>query len=80
VSVGSLIDVPDVIGKTAENADQILGDAGFTKVTFVTEDGEPVEQLDGWTVTEQDPTSGNQAAADAEIILTVTDSTGPGLG
>jgi len=58
-----------------------MGDAGFTKVTFVSGDNpdDPVQILGEWKVTEQQPGAGEKVTADTEIILTVT-KLGGGLG
>ena len=75
------IDVPNVVGKTGAQADKILRDAGFTKITFVSGDdpSDPVQILGEWKVTEQSPAAGEKVAPDTEIVLTVT-KLGGGLG
>jgi hypothetical protein len=68
------ISVPNVVDKRGNEADQILRDAGFTKVTFVSGDNpnEGVQSLGDWKVTAQQPGAGQSVTADTEIVLTVT--------
>ncbi|MGH1564402.1 Stk1 family PASTA domain-containing Ser/Thr kinase [Mumia sp. DW29H23] len=63
-------DVPDVVGKMRDEAEQILKDAGFEVRVIETASDQPPG-----TVTEQIPGAGEQADPGAQIILTV--STGP---
>ncbi|KAA1424872.1 Stk1 family PASTA domain-containing Ser/Thr kinase [Mumia zhuanghuii] len=69
VSAGKT-DVPDVVGKMRDEAEQILKDAGFEVRVIETASDQPPG-----TVTEQIPGAGEQADAGDQIILTV--STGP---
>ncbi|WP_370617051.1 Stk1 family PASTA domain-containing Ser/Thr kinase [Mumia sp. Pv 4-285] len=69
VSAGKT-DVPDVVGKMRDEAEQILKDAGFEVRVIETQSDQPAG-----TVTEQIPGAGEQADPGAQIILTV--STGP---
>jgi hypothetical protein len=75
------IAVPDLVGKTAAEAEKILKDAGFTKEpSFVSGDNpdDAVQILGDWVVTAQDPEPGKQVGADTEIILTVKHRGGNG--
>jgi hypothetical protein len=75
----ALIAVPDVTNKTGDVAETTLKGAGFSKITFVADDGSAVQQLSQWKVTKQTPAAGSSVAATTEIILTVhTIGTGKG--
>jgi cytoskeletal protein RodZ len=79
---GTMITVPDVVGKNADDAEKTLKDAGFTKVTFVAKNGGAVQLLNEWKVDSQTPVGKTSAPADTEIILTVVSNkdVGGGLG
>ncbi|CAL9472250.1 Serine_threonine-protein kinase PknB [Streptomyces sp. enrichment culture] len=62
----SEVEVPDVVGETADDAEQELKDAGFE----VKRETEVSEQPAG-TVTEQDPASGEKAKPGATVTITV---------
>lgn len=68
------IEVPDVVGLKGDAAVDALEKAGLTEdPTFKDVDGkESVWKKSNWSVTAQDPTAGEQVAADREITLTVT--------
>jgi beta-lactam-binding protein with PASTA domain len=66
--------IPDVVGKSAAEAEEILQSAGFTTVTFTSGDNpdDPVQILSEWTVTNQTPAAGQKVDPKTEIVLTVT--------
>jgi pyruvate/2-oxoglutarate dehydrogenase complex dihydrolipoamide acyltransferase (E2) component len=68
------IEMPNVVGKRASEADKVLRDLGFTSITFVSEDnpGEPVQLLTDWKVTTQSVPAGTKVAPDTDIELQVT--------
>jgi hypothetical protein len=69
--------VDNVVGLTGDAAETKLKGTGFTKVTFIADDGSaPLPQ---WKVTKQTPAGGTSVAASTEIILTVH-SIGSGKG
>jgi hypothetical protein len=76
------IDVPNVVGMKADQAEAAVKAKGFTKVTFRSENNTPVQILADWTVTAQTPKGGDKTGADTEIILTVksTEEQGGGKG
>jgi hypothetical protein len=73
-----LITMPNVVGKSGSDADEMLKDLGFTNITFIDRDnpGGPVQQLADWTVRTQSVGVGTQVAADTPIELRVTTDDG----
>lgn len=66
------IEVINVVGKPADEAQDILEAAGFTNLTFEadkTGDSEYIIMKSNWTVTAQNPTESSSIAPDDEIIL-----------
>ncbi|GHJ45444.1 hypothetical protein Cs7R123_27860 [Catellatospora sp. TT07R-123] len=67
-----LIAVPNVVGKSATDAEKILATAGFTNVKFVGDDGKELTLLVSWKVTKQSVKAGDKVSGDTEIVLTCT--------
>ncbi|MCY1139348.1 PASTA domain-containing protein [Actinoplanes sp. Pm04-4] len=63
--------VPDVTGRRLSEAEQLLGDAGFSSVRAVdgTGAGRRILHKDNWVVQSQDPPAGSEAAAGLAITL-----------
>ena len=67
-----LLSVVDVVGRTADEAEKLLEDAGFTNISIeAAEDSDSkfIINKKNWTVTEQDPSAPFEIASDEEIIL-----------
>jgi serine/threonine-protein kinase len=67
-----VVPVPDVVGKTQEEADQILRDADFVVVIEQVE----VEDVEPGTVAEQAPAAGQEVAPASTVTIKI--SSGPG--
>lgn len=61
--------IPDVVGKSADEAKKLFEDAGFTNVTFATERSDEAEG----SVLSVDPGSGSKAKASSPITVTVAE-------
>jgi len=74
----TLIEVPNVVGKNGQAADEQLRAAGFTNIKFVNgdNDGTAVQLLQDWTVTAQNPAAGQMVPGDTEIVLTAIKPSG----
>ncbi|WP_071128990.1 PASTA domain-containing protein [Varibaculum massiliense] len=64
--------VPNVVGKTAAQAEETLRDAGFTNIKIKSEDGKIVIAKNNWDVVSQSPKAGEKAKPATEIELTVS--------
>ena len=79
---GGNITMPNVVGMGGGQAEQVLKDAGFTKVVITSGDGGNEAALRERKVKTQNPPAGSSVAAGTEIVLTVfnADENGGGKG
>lgn len=70
------IELPDVTGKSPEEATQILTDAGFEPTVSPTQE---FSDAKAGTVARTDPAAGTQAQPDAGVKITIVVSKGPDL-
>lgn len=64
--------VPNVVGKTAAQAEETLKDAGFTNIKLKSEDGKIVIAKNNWDVVSQSPKAGEKTKPATEIELAVS--------
>lgn len=63
-------EIPDVIGMTADKAEDTLKEAGFTNIKLQGENGAEVTDPKTWVVTYQSPMEETKAKEDEEMLLT----------
>lgn len=68
------LEMPNLVGKNAAVADDMLTKAGFTNVDFGSQDPDDkvVIMRSNWTVTKQSTKAGEKVKSDAKIVLTCT--------